>query len=236
MMAAGAEVWLAMAGVAGLCAGVGLRLAPWAREYDLRLRGGAPATARTLWRAACHACHQPVYWGRDAWGASVTGGLAAGVLAQQGWTGLALLLLVLGLAALAWLDGRSGLLPDALTLPLMVAGWWLGPLGPMGAFGASVAMWGALALAAGLYRCVRGLDGFGGGDVKCLAMLAGWLGWPAALTILWGASVLGLLGWACRPGCRRRAYPFGPYLALATGPWILWPETVGSWLALLGGA
>lgn len=234
MAADGGGAWLAMAGAAILCAGAGLRFEPWSREYAARLRAGAPATAGTLWRAAGQTYRRPVRWRRDGWGALATGGLAAGLLALQGWAGLALLPLGLGLAALAWLDGRSGLLPDALTLPLMAAGWWLGPQGLPDALCASIAVWGGLAAAAGLYRRVRGRDGFGGGDVKCLAMLAGWLGGSAALAILWGASILGLLAWVCRPGCRLRAHPFGPYLALAACPWILWPEAAGAWLTRLG--
>jgi leader peptidase (prepilin peptidase)/N-methyltransferase len=230
----GAGMWLAMAGVAGLCAGGGLGLESWARDYDARLRAGAPATARTLWLAARHARRQPVCWRQCGPGAMVTGGVAICLLAGQGWEGLAPLLLALGLVALAWLDGRSGLLPDALTLPLMAAGWWLGPQGPADAAGASLSVWVCLAVAVGAYRRLRGRDGFGGGDIKCLAMLAGWLGWPAAVAILWSASILGMLVWLCRPGCWRRSCPFGPYLALASCPWILWPDAVGPWLALLG--
>ncbi len=233
-MADGGWAGLAMIGVTILCAGAGLGFASWAREYDARLQAGALPDMCTLWRAAHRAYRRPFRRGRSGWGAVAAGGLAACLLTQQGWAGLAPLLLGLGLAVLAWLDGYSGLLPDALTLPLMAAGWWLGSLGLADALGASVAVWLGLAVFAGLYRRLRGRDGFGGGDVKCLAMLAGWLGWPAALTILWWASILGLLDWACRPGQRQGARPFGPYLAVAACPWILWPEAIATGMIRLG--
>lgn len=119
-------------------------------------------------------------------------GLVAGLLAAAGAPGLAPLAIVL--AALAWIDTRSGLLPDALTLPLMAAGWLLGARNPMSAVIASVLAWAGLAGMAWLYRHLRGRDGFGGGDVKCLAALSGWLGLEAAAGILWLACVLGLFG------------------------------------------
>jgi leader peptidase (prepilin peptidase)/N-methyltransferase len=109
----------------------------------------------------------------------------------------------------------------------MALGWCAGAAGPVTAAGASLAVWAGLASAAGLYRRLRGRDGFGGGDVKCLSMLAGWLGWHAALGILWGASVLGLLWWLCAGPRRRPSYPLGPGLALASLPWLLPTPAVG---------
>ncbi|MGB6242393.1 MAG: A24 family peptidase [Castellaniella sp.] len=216
--------WLA-AGMVGGCAWWGMGLARWAQAYHRRVRAGAPAVAATLWRAALHARRQPVRWRRDGVGGVAAGTLAAGILYLQGWAGMGSLLLGMGMMSLAWLDARSGLLPDALTLPLMGAGWWLGRLDVWSAVLASLSVWAGLAILAWLYRRVRGRDGFGGGDIKCLAMLAGWLGGVPALTLLWTASLLGLLGWVCHRS-RQRVYPFGPYLALATGPWLLWPQGV----------
>lgn len=220
---AAGSLWLwSAAAMIGLCAWWGMGLARWAQAYDGSLRAGAPVTAKTLWQAARHARRQPVRWLRDGAGGLAAAALGACVWRLQGGDGLGVLLLGLGLMALACLDQRSGLLPDALTLPLMGAGWCFGPLDLWTAAGASLSLWAGLAAGAGLYRRWRGRDGFGGGDVKCLAMLAGWFGAAAALTILWMASLLGLLAWACRRS-RRQAYPFGPYLALAAGPWLVWP-------------
>jgi leader peptidase (prepilin peptidase)/N-methyltransferase len=204
-----------LAATAGACAGV--LLGRWAEAYADRLDAGAPATARTLWTAAASAPSRPWRPVRDTATAALLG-LAAGLLAAGG--GLGRVPLVLTLAALAWIDARSGLLPDALTLPLMAAGWLLGALDPASAAGASALTWAGLAGAAWLYRRVRGRDGFGGGDVKCLAALAGWFGLEAAAGILWLACVLGLLGCLVWRGGWRRPYPFGPCIALAAGAWM----------------
>jgi leader peptidase (prepilin peptidase)/N-methyltransferase len=198
----------------------------WAQAYADRLDAGEPATAPTLWAAAAEAPFRRWRPLRDA-AMAASLGLVAGLLAAGGSPVAALPAIVL--AALAWIDARSGLLPDALTLPLMLAGWLLGGLGFGAAVGASTLVWAGLAGAARLYRRVRGRDGFGGGDVKCLAALAGWFGPQAAFGILWLACVLGLPGCLVRRGGWRRPYPFGPCIALAAGAWMLAPPAVHSW-------
>ena len=214
-----------MAMAAGACTGFLVRR--WAGTYAAWLESGAAATAGTLWAAAAAAAGRPVCWAPDGALALLLGGLAVGLV----WSGTpGLVPLALGLAVLAGLDARSGLLPDALTLPLMVAGWGLG-LQPAGAaVGASLATWAALAGLAWLYRRLRGHDGFGGGDVKCLAALAGWLGLDAAAGILWLACVLGVGLCLGRRDGWRRPYPFGPCMALAAWVWLLLPR--GTWLAV----
>lgn len=218
--AQGAAGWGAYGLNAAAGAGAGVFLVRWAEAYAARLAAGAPATARTLWAAAVDAPSRPWRPARDG-SMAVLLGLVAGLLAAAGAPGLAPLAIVL--AALAWIDTRSGLLPDALTLPLMAAGWLLGARNPMSAVIASVLAWAGLAGMAWLYRHLRGRDGFGGGDVKCLAALSGWLGLETSAGILWLACVLGLFGGLGRRGGWRRPYPFGPCIALAAAAWVLAP-------------
>lgn len=201
-------------------AGAGSLLGRWSLVYADRLAGGAPATARTLWGAAAESAARPWQPARDTAMAAVLG-LVAGLLAAGAGPGPGLVPLALALAALGWIDARSGLLPDAITLPLMAAGWLLGVQGFADAVVACALMGSGLAGAACLYRRVRGRDGFGGGDVKCMAALAGWLGLETAVGILWLACVLGVAASLGRRGGRLRPYPFGPCIALAAGAWML---------------
>ena len=143
------------------------------------------------------------------------------LLVDQSWAGLVSAGLLLGLLALAWLDVRSGLLPDALTGPLTLLGVGLGPLGWTAALSAAISTWAVLTVLAWGYRVVRGQDGFGGGDIKLLALLAAWLGLTVSVLVLWLACLLGLLWWVVGRGGRRASYPFGPGLALAALPWVL---------------
>lgn len=225
--------WVVLGSAVAAGGMTGFWLRRWAAIYAMRLDAGAPATASTLWGAAAAAGAQSVRWAPDGAAAVLLGGVA-GWLALDG--ALNLVPLALGLAALAWLDAHSGLLPDALTGPLMVLGWGLGTQHAGVAAGASALTWLVLTGLAWLYRRWRGRDGFGGGDAKCLAALAGWLGLDAAAGILWLACVLGVLVWLGRRHGWHDACPFGPCIALAAGLWLLTPCGIGPWGAGPGGA
>lgn len=133
------------------------------------------------------------------------------------------------LLALAWIDARYWLLPDALTLPLVLAG-----LLAAAAFAPDALFARALGAALGfavlralawIYKRARGREGLGGGDAKLLAAAGAWVGAAAlpsvvliaALAALAAALVLRLRGARLAAGS---AVPFGPFLALAT--WLVW--------------
>ena len=128
------------------------------------------------------------------------------------------------LLALAWIDAEWMILPDALTLPLVVAGlsavWWFAP--EAGADHAAAAGLGWLALwgVGSVYRRVRGRDGLGEGDAKLFGAIGAWVGLAGLADVLLGAALAGL-AWAGLSRLRGRtmvattALPFGPFLALA---------------------
>ncbi|HEY1260047.1 MAG TPA: A24 family peptidase [Stellaceae bacterium] len=133
------------------------------------------------------------------------------------------------LLALGWIDLRHWLLPDALTLPLIVAGLvlvaWLDPQALFAsALGAALGYL-SLRLVAWGYRALRRQEGLGEGDAKLLAASGAWLGAAALPLVVLGAAVaalvaaLGLRLAGMRLGARS-AIPFGPFLALAT--WLIW--------------
>ena len=128
------------------------------------------------------------------------------------------------LLALAWIDWEHLRLPDALTLPLVVAGLVVTQLlDPWDvadrAAGAAVGYLALRLLAAG-YRRLRGREGLGQGDAKLLAAGGAWVGLGALPQLVLGGALLGLgLVLAERLRGRRiglgTAVPFGPCLALA---------------------
>ena len=133
------------------------------------------------------------------------------------------------LLALAWIDIRRWLLPDPLTLPLVIAGLLAtAVLDP--AELAEHALGGALGYlslrAVGLlYQVLRGREGLGRGDAKLLAASGAWLGAGALPQVVLGAAVSALAAAAGLrlAGIRLGALsplPFGPFLALAT--WLVW--------------
>jgi leader peptidase (prepilin peptidase)/N-methyltransferase len=129
------------------------------------------------------------------------------------------------LLALATIDLVAWVLPDILTLPLIVAGLllaaWGGPLSGLASPGSSAlgATFGYLALAGiGLaYRRLRGREGLGLGDAKLLAAAGAWLGIERLPVVLLAAALLGLALALLqhRELKAETALPFGPALALA---------------------
>jgi leader peptidase (prepilin peptidase)/N-methyltransferase len=133
------------------------------------------------------------------------------------------------LLTLGWIDLRSWLLPDILTLPLILAGLAVAAaLYPDQladrALGAALGYL-TLAAVAASYRAIRGREGLGGGDAKLLAASGAWLGAAALPPVILCAALTALAAAACLrlTGIRlgfQSALPFGPFLALAT--WVLW--------------
>lgn len=150
--------------------------------------------------------------------------------------------LILGwtLIALSIVDARTFLLPNCLTLPLIVAGVfhaaWIGtPPGSdvrdflvEGAWSLVAAAAGFLfmALIARTFRQLRGIEGLGLGDAKLLAAAGAWLGLLALPSVLLIAAATALPTTLVAHRLLKRGQPlgttpipFGPYLAGAT--WIV---------------
>jgi leader peptidase (prepilin peptidase) / N-methyltransferase len=162
------------------------------------------------------------------WAASATAGLDLWASAGLGWA----------LLALALIDARTFLLPDALTLPLLAAGLGVAAIEDRTqlvdhAIGAAAGflVFAAIALA---YRRWRRRDGMGLGDAKLLAALGAWVTWTGLPSLILIAAILGLTVALARAWFRGQPLaatdrlPFGP--ALCLGGWLVWlygPLTIG---------
>jgi leader peptidase (prepilin peptidase)/N-methyltransferase len=155
--------------------------------------------------------------------------IAAGVLAVVWYKefGLSMLLasrLVFAFALLVLfvIDLQQRILPNAITLPGILAGFAFSLFGPPGwldsLIGVLLGGAGLFLLAEAYYR-IRGEQGMGMGDVKMLAMIGAFLGWKLMLLTLVLSSIVGaLVGVAMivsRKGDLKYALPFGTFLALA---------------------
>lgn len=158
------------------------------------------------------------------WSASVVPGWLAWVGCGLGWA----------LLVLAAIDWRSLVLPDEITLPLVVAGLGFVALEaredlPGHVLGAA-AGFGAFAAIAWGYQRLRGRRGLGLGDAKLMAAAGAWVSWVGLPSVVAIAAALALVGvgvralgsrlGAGRPMSGSDAVAFGPYLAL--GIWCVW--------------
>ncbi len=167
---------------------------------------------------------------RPAWWRSPAGAvLAAGTMALHFvhgygfYTGLAALAGVL-LLLLALIDLRTGLLPDALTLPVLGLGLAAAVLagGEAGRLASASNALGGAAMGLAfpwllnqIFKRLRGQEGMGGGDLKLLAGLGAWLGWqglPSALLLACCAGLLWAM-WRQKTLLPAGSYPFGPFLS-----------------------
>lgn len=192
---------------------------------QIRNRHLLPVVSYVVLRGKCAACAAPIplrYPLAELAGAA-SGLAAAALFGATPAAGFALAFFLL-LTALAVIDLETGFLPDALTIPLLIAGALANAFGlfasPLDAAIGALAGYGAFAGVAFAFRKLRGRDGIGLGDAKLLAGLGAWLGWAALPFIVFVSAMLALgavlaLRLAGRAIDGATPVPFGPALAAA---------------------
>ncbi len=141
---------------------------------------------------------------------------------QLGWQPLLAVRLsfAASMIVLGAIDLRHRVLPNVITLPGVAAGvacslWW--EPGWQASVVGAVLGWTILRAVGEAYLRVRGREGMGMGDMKMLAMIGAFLGWPHMLLTLLVASLSGsLVGGAMVLASRDNSsypLPFGSFLA-----------------------
>jgi leader peptidase (prepilin peptidase)/N-methyltransferase len=136
------------------------------------------------------------------------------------------------------IDLQHRILPNRITLPGIVLGLgasvFLDP-GWRSALAGAVIGGGMLWLVAEVYLRARGVEGMGMGDVKMLAMIGAFLGWPLTILTVVGASVIGALAGVLMMAVRKTdlkyALPFGTFLAMTAVGAGLWGQPIVDWYA-----
>jgi leader peptidase (prepilin peptidase) / N-methyltransferase len=189
-------------------------------------------------RGRCRACAAPISWRYPI----VEG--ATAILFGVAWIvfGGSLVdftvaaALLAALVAVTAIDLRYQIIPDAITLPGVLAGLVASVASHRVSWMESA---GGILLGAGLFVAVIVLSrgGMGGGDLKLGAMLGAFLGWKAIIValfiavVLGGVSAIALL--ASGRLARKDAIPFGPFLAVGGAMALFWGNAIVAWY--LGG-
>jgi leader peptidase (prepilin peptidase) / N-methyltransferase len=149
--------------------------------------------------------------------------VCAGGVAVYGWSPLLIVRLAFACALIVLfaIDLEHQILPNVITVPGIAAGLvasWFLPPGWLSSLIGALAGGGVLLAIAEAYYRVRGQEGLGMGDVKMLAMIGAFLGWPLMILTLvlasFAGSVVGVALLASRRGSMQAALPFGTFLAL----------------------
>lgn len=208
-------------------------------QHVLRWWENLPILSYLWLKGCCSACHAPIGWRYPAielftalaWAACFNHWGLNGTACA--WSGL-----VATLVALAVIDWDTTLLPDPLTLPLVWAGLIVSALG-LSDLPLNDALWGAVAgylflwSVYWLFKLCTGKEGMGYGDFKLFAALGAWFGWQALIPLILLASLSGIavgLLLQSRHQLREHHYiPFGPFLALAAGVYMVWGDFFIRW-------
>jgi leader peptidase (prepilin peptidase)/N-methyltransferase len=181
-----------------------------------------PVASWLVLRGRCRTCQAPI----SAMYPLVeltTAIVFAGGVVVYGLSALAAVRLVFACALIVLfaIDLRHRILPNVITLPGIGAGLlasWFLPPGWVSSLIGVLAGGGVLFGIAEVYYRVRGQEGLGMGDVKMLAMVGAFLGWPLMILTLVIASLTGsIVGvglMVSGRGDMQAALPFGTFLAL----------------------
>jgi leader peptidase (prepilin peptidase)/N-methyltransferase len=140
------------------------------------------------------------------------------------------------LVVLFAIDLEHHLLPNAITLPGIAAGFAFSLLAEPGWLASliGILVGGGILFGVGeAYYRIRHEEGLGMGDVKMLAMVGAFLGWKLALLTLMMASlagsIVGVLLMATGKGGLKYALPFGTFLAVGAAAAATLGPTILDW-------
>ena len=196
--------------------------------------GNIPLLSFLFQKGACRFCYKKISW-RYPLIELITGILlccTAWIYGSNLIVAGGLMFLTACLLALAFIDAKTQLLPDAITLPLI----WAGLLFNLNAAFVSLnesllgAVVGYLILWAifWAFKLITGKEGMGYGDFKLLSAIGAWFGLGSLpIIILFSSSVgaiYGIFNIIFLNKDRQIPMPFGPFLVMAAILYLLtWP-------------
>jgi len=154
-----------------------------------------------------------------------------------GFTFFVNFVLVAALIIITFVDLDVRIVPDVISIPGIGLGllasliqyqWSIDRLSnlpsPISSLVGILVGGGSLLLVAWAYQLFTGVEGMGGGDVKLLAMIGAFLGWPSVPVALFFASltgsVVGLIFMFWKGVGSKYALPFAPFLCLGAAVYL----------------
>ena len=201
-------------------------------QTTLRFYDNIPVFSYLVLRGRCRGCGEEISL-RYIIVELLMAALSAAIYLQFG-LGLAFLVsfvLVAVLIVISFIDLEVRIVPDVISLPGIVLGLLFSLIGrfvlsdpfelvpsPFSSLIGVLVGGGFLLALAWAYEAFTGVEGMGGGDIKLLAMIGAFLGWPSIPVTLFlsslGGSVIGLSAMLVKGVGRKYALPFAPFLCL----------------------
>lgn len=190
-----------------------------------------PVFSWLVLRGRCRSCREPISWTYPAL-ELVTAAIWLGLAAVYGptWHALQGAILFSLLLAIALIDGRHYLIPDALSLGGLGAGLALAllpgqPTPLVAVLGASLGF-GVLLAVGILGEWAFRKPAMGGGDMKMMAMVGAFLGPAGAMLTIFLGAVVGTVVFGPVSLKTKKDVPFGVFLALGAAIAFLFGDTI----------
>lgn len=208
-------------------------------DTRIRIIDNVPVISWLLLRGKCHQCSNKIS-ARYPLVELLSGLMSLMVAYQFGFSfyAICLIFFTFALISATFIDLDTMLLPDQLTLPLTWTGIALALIGispvslqdaVIGAIAGYLALW----VVYWAFKLATGKEGMGYGDFKLLAALGAWLGWQYLPMIILLSSLVGLVFGLIQLRLKRqgidKAFPFGPYLAIAGWISLMWGDLILDW-------
>lgn len=206
---------------------------------QIRAIDNIPVVSWLLLKGKCQQCANPIsarYPAIELLTAALC--VVIGLYFPASWYGFALLFFTFTLVSATFIDLDTMLLPDQLTLPLMwgalvLSLFQISPVSLYDAVIGAIAGYLFLWTLFWAFKLLTGKEGMGYGDFKLLAALGAWLGWQQLPLIILLSSVVGLVFGLIQLRLQKKgiekAFPFGPYLAIAGWFCLIWGNDLTSW-------
>ncbi len=202
-------------------------------QHPIRNGDNIPLISFILLRGKCRDCGGKISW-RYPLVELITALLALLLFLKYGLT-LSFLIFFIFTAVLiviTFIDLDHQIIPDILTLPgipiFCLAAIFLLKIPWLEALLGLLIGGGIFFTIAFVYELITKREGMGGGDIKLLAMIGGFLGWKSLIFVLlfssFSGAIIGITAMLIKKQDMKYAVPFGPFLAAAAVAYLFWGD------------
>ncbi|MFZ2397906.1 MAG: prepilin peptidase [Smithella sp.] len=203
-------------------------------KHPLRYYDNIPLISFFFLRGKCRDCGGAISW-RYPLVELITALLALLLFIKFGLTlkFLVFFIFIAVLIVITFIDLDHQIIPDILTLPgipiFFLAAIFLVKIPWMEALIGLLIGGGVLLAIAFVYELLTKREGMGGGDIKLLAMIGGFLGWKSLIFVLlfssFSGAIVGITAMIIKKQDMKYAVPFGPFLSAAAVAYLFWGDS-----------
>ncbi|MGA2780378.1 MAG: prepilin peptidase [Smithella sp.] len=202
-------------------------------QHPIRNCDNIPLISFIILRGKCRDCGEKISW-RYPLVELITAVLALLLFLKFGLTleFLVFFIFTAVLIVITFIDLDHQIIPDIITLPgipiFSLAAIFLVKIPWLEVLLGLLIGGGVLFTIAFVYELISKREGMGGGDIKLLAMIGGFLGWKSLMFILlfssFSGAIVGITAMIIKKQDMKYAVPFGPFLSAAAVAYLFWGD------------